>query len=273
MGGLIVDGPVLESQFRSFIGMYPIPYVHGMTIGELAQLYNQAFGIGADLRIVPMRGWVRRMRWSDTGLSWPTPSPGLLTDDSPLYYATTGAIDGTNLWNGVSTDSRFRVILGRWIDGAKLAERLNQYRLPGVLFTGATVPHPFSHRAWSGVQLQITDPAVYRPLTTTVYILVEIRKMYGRQLTFWRPRRGGYFFDSVWGTKEVRLGILRGDDAATIVGRWQPALDKFLTLRQRFLLYPDAPPPVLGVGPTPPPVGQDSLGPDVVPLRNWRERE
>jgi len=273
MGGVIVDGPVLEEQFRSFIGMYPIPYVHGMTIGELAQLYNQAFGIGADLRIVPMRGWVRRMRWSDTGLPWPTPSPGLLTDDSPLYYATTGAIDGTNLWNGVSTDSRFRVILGRWIDGAKLAERLNHYQLPGVVFTGVTIPYPVSHRSWSGVQLQITDPAVYRPMTTTVYILVEIRKMYGRQLTFWRPRRGGYFFDSVWGTREVRLGIQRGDDAATIVGRWQPSLEKFLTLRQRFLLYPDAPLPVHGAGLNQPSLEEESAGRRVMPFPNWRGQE
>jgi uncharacterized protein YbbC (DUF1343 family) len=273
MGGVVVDGPVLEPQFRSFIGMYPIPYVHGMTIGELAQLYNQAFGIGADLRIVPMRGWVRRMHWSDTGLPWPTPSPGLLTDDSPQYYATTGAIDGTNLWNGVSTDSRFRVILARWIDGAKLAERLNRYRLPGVVFTGTTVPHPVSHRPWSGVRLQITDPTVYQPLATTVYVLVEIRKMYGNQLTFLRPRRGAYFFDHVWGTREVRLGILRGDAAATIVGRWQPGLQKFLALRQRFLLYPDAPLPIHVSGQKQAPAVQESTGPGVLPIPDPRAQE
>jgi len=126
MGGLLVDGPVMEPKLRSFIGMYPIPYVHGMTIGELAQLYNRAFGIGADLRVVPMRGWSRQMLWADTGLPWVNPSPGLLTGDSPFYYATTGAIDGTNLWNGVSTDSRFQATVARWIDGARLAERLNR---------------------------------------------------------------------------------------------------------------------------------------------------
>jgi len=243
MGGLLVDGPVLEPQFRSFIGMYSIPYVHGMTIGELAQLFNRAFGIGAKLRVVPMRGWTRRMIWADTGLPWPNPSPGLLTDDSPFYYATTGAIDGTYLWNGVSTDARFRVILAPWIDGSRLAERLNRYRLPGVTFTASSIPHPATGRIWSGVRLHITDPAVYRPLATTVYILVEIRKMYGSRLTFWRPRRGPYLFDQVWGTRQVRLGILRGDDAATIVSRWQPGLQKFRTLRQPYLLYPDAPPP------------------------------
>ncbi len=241
MGGMIVDGPVLESRYRSFIGMYPIPYVHGMTIGELAQLYNQAFRIGADLQVVPMQGWSRRMQWADTGLQWANPSPGLLTDDSPYYYATTGAVDGTGLWNGVSTDSRFRVILAPWIDGAALAERLNQYRLPGVIFSASSIPHPTTGRIWSGVRLHVTDPAVYRPSTTAVYVLVEIRKMYGRRLTFWRPRRGQYLFDRVWGTQQVRLGILRGDSAAAIVARWQPGLQQFLALRQRYLLYPDTP--------------------------------
>src|SRR5207247_10264186 len=108
---LLADRPWHVPQFRSFIGMYLIPYLHGMTNGELAQLYNNAFGIGADLRLVPMRGWRRHMNWADTGLPWVNPSPGLLTEDSPYYYATTGALDGTNLWNGVRTDARFQVIL------------------------------------------------------------------------------------------------------------------------------------------------------------------
>jgi len=241
MGGLLVDGPVLEPQFRSFIGMYPIPYVHGMTIGELAQLYNNAFGIGADLRVVPMRGWRRHMSWADTGLPWVNPSPGLLTEDSPYYYATTGALDGTNLWNGVSTDARFQVIVARWIDGARLAERLNRYKLPGVIFSPTVVPLPFSKQVWSGVQLHVMDPAQYKPMTTTVYVLVEIHKMYGNRLVFRRPRRGLALFDRVWGTRQVRLGIMRGDDAATIVARWQPGLQEFLALRQGYLLYPDTP--------------------------------
>jgi len=241
MGGLLVDGPVLEPQFRSFIGMYPIPYVHGMTIGELAQLYNNAFGIGADLRVVPMRGWRRHMSWADTGLPWVNPSPGLLTEDSPYYYATTGALDGTNLWNGVSTDARFQVILAPWIDGTKLAERLNEHQLPGVTFSASSVPLPFTHKVWSGVRVHITEPSLYRPMATTVYVLAEIRKLYGNQLVFRQPRHGLSLFDQVWGTRQVRLGIVRGDDASAIVARWQPGLQEFLVLRQRYLLYPDVP--------------------------------
>src|SRR5438093_280266 len=241
MGWLLVDGPVLEPQFRSFIGMYPIPYVHGMTIGELAQLYNNAFGIGADLRVVPMRGWRRHMNWADTGLPWVNPSPGLLTEDSPYYYATTGALDGTNLWKGVRTDARFQVILAPWIDGTKLAERLNEYQLPGVTFSTSPLPLPFPHKVSSGVRLHITEPSLYRPMATTVYVLAEIRKMYGNQLVFRQPRHGLSLFDQVWGTRQVRLGIVRGDDASAIVARWQPGLQEFLVLRQRYLLYPAVP--------------------------------
>ncbi|MDR7418293.1 MAG: DUF1343 domain-containing protein, partial [Armatimonadota bacterium] len=125
LGGHIVDGPVLEPSLRSFIGMYPIPYVFGMTIGELARLYNEAFGIGAALTVIPMRGWTRGMTWSDTRLPWQNPSPGITGPQEPFYYAATGPVDGTNLWNGVATDHRFRVVLAPWIDARALAGRLN----------------------------------------------------------------------------------------------------------------------------------------------------
>ncbi|MCL6553091.1 MAG: DUF1343 domain-containing protein [Firmicutes bacterium] len=237
MGGTVVDGPVLEPALRSFIGMYPIPYVFGMTIGELARLYNEAFGIGADLTVVPMDGWTRTMRWVDTGLPWINPSPGITAPDAVFTYAATGPVDGTNLWNGVATESRFQVVLAPWLDGRQLAARLNRYGLPGVRFAASALPHPRTGRVWYGVRFHVTDPAVFRPSTTLVYVLVEIRRLHADRLRFTAPRQGPYLFDLVWGTKDVRLGLLRGDDAATIVARWQPALQRFLKLRQGFLLY------------------------------------
>lgn len=238
MGGLTTDGPVLERALSSFIGMYPIPYVHGMTLGELAQFLNREFRIGATLHVVPVQGWSRAMTWRETGLTWSNPSPGLLSGDSPFYYAATGAIDGTNLWNGTGTASRYRVVLGRYIDGAQLAERLNNRRLPGVTFSASTMPHPNTGRMWRGVRLHVTDPAQFRPSTTTVYVLAEIRAMYGRQLVFRRPRRGRYLFDRVWGTRDVRIAIQRGEPAEKIVARWQPDLTRFQQARERYLIYP-----------------------------------
>ncbi|MBI3998252.1 MAG: DUF1343 domain-containing protein, partial [Armatimonadetes bacterium] len=237
MGGLTVDGPVLEPQFRSFIGLYPIPYVYGMTIGELALLYNNQFGIGADLTVIPMKGWAREMRWEQTMLPWVNPSPGITGPEAVFSYAATGAIDGTNLWNGVATESRFQVVLAPWIDGTDLALRLNRHNLPGVRFTPSALPHPRTGEVWRGVRLHVTDPAQFRPSTTIVYILAEIRQIYGSRLKFARPRRGPYLFDLVWGTKDVRVAIMRGQPAPAIVARWQPALERFGKLRAAYLLY------------------------------------
>jgi uncharacterized protein YbbC (DUF1343 family) len=237
MGGMIVDGPVLEPQFRSFIGLYPIPYVHGMTFGELARLYNQAFRIGADLTVIPMQGWNRGMIWNDTGRSWVNPSPGITNSDAVFTYAATGPLDGTNVWNGVATESRYQVFLAPWIDGPKLAERLNAKNIPGVMFSASAVPHPRKGTIWRGVRVHVTDPRVFRPSTTTVYVLAEIRSLYGNQLKFKRPRRGNYLFDTVWGTKSVRLGLMRGESASAIVAKWQPGLQKFEQLRENYLLY------------------------------------
>lgn len=237
MGGMIVDGPVLEPQFRSFIGLYPIPYVHGMTFGELARLYNDAFGIGADLTVIPMQGWSREMIWSDTGRSWVNPSPGIMSPEAVFLYAATGPLDGTNVWNGVATESRYQVMLAPWIDGGQLAEELNRKNLPGVRFSASAIPHPRKGTIWRGVRLHVTDPRVFRPSTTTVYVLAEIRHLYGTQLKFKRPRRGPYLFDTVWGTKSVRQALQRGEPASTIVARWQPSLEKFEKLRAPYLLY------------------------------------
>ncbi len=237
LGGVTTDGPILEPQFRSFIGLFPIPMVHGMTIGELARLYNDAFGIGANLTVIPMEGWTRTMTWADTQLGWVNPSPGLTTEDAPFFYAATGPLDGVNLWNGVGTSSRFQVVLATWLDGAALAARLNQRNLPGVRFSPSALPHPRTGRLFRGVRLQITDRLQFRPAATTVTILAEIRQMYPDLFTFHRSRRGRYLFDLVWGTKEVRLALARGDSAETIVARWQPALAKFQRLREAYLLY------------------------------------
>lgn len=237
LGGLIVDGPVLEPPFRSFIGMYPIPYVHGMTIGELAALYNRAFGINAKLTVIPMEGWERKMVWADTGLPWAPPSPGLVDSDISPYYAATGPLDGTNLWNGTSTDSRYRVVLASWLDGVALAERLNGLNLPGVRFTPSAIPLPGTQNVWRGVRLHVTDPSVFLPTTTTVTILAEIRRLPGSKFAFRKPRRGAYLFDLVWGTKQVRLALQRGEPASKIIAAWQPGLERFKKLRQLFLLY------------------------------------
>jgi uncharacterized protein YbbC (DUF1343 family) len=209
-----------------------------MTIGELASLYNRGFGIGAKLTVVRMQGWKRTMRWTDTGLPWVNPSPGITEPDAPFHYAATGPVDGTNLWNGVATDSRFQVVLGKgWIDGDVLASALNAHNLPGVRFSASAIPHPRTFEVWRGVRFHVTDPATFKPSTTMIYVLAEIRRLYGAKLVFRKPGRGPHLFDLVWGTADVRLALTKGQTADTIVARWQPALDRFKRLRQSYLLY------------------------------------
>lgn len=237
LGAVIVDGPVLEPPLRSFVGLYPIPYVFGMTIGELARLYNGAFGIGSRLTVVPMRGWTRGMTWMDTGLPWQNPSPGITGPEEPFYYAATGPVDGTNLWNGVATDHRFRVVLAPWIDGQKLADGLNAHGLAGVKFTPSAIPHPRTGVVAYGVRLHVTDPQRFLPSATMAHILAEIRRLHGDKLVFTRPRKGPYLFDQVWGTKSLRLALVRGDAPDTIVAQWQPSLERFRLLRDAHLLY------------------------------------
>jgi uncharacterized protein YbbC (DUF1343 family) len=236
-GGTQVDGPVLDPAYRSFIGMYPIPAVHGMTIGELAWLFNSSFDINANLIVVPMRGWSRRMVWEETGLPWVRPSPNIPTMQTPFYYAATGVLDGTNLSNGVGTPNPFEVVVSPWLDGTRLAKRLNALGLPGVLFEPYAYPRGV---LTSGVRLMISDPPRFRPATTAIYMLAEIRRQHPRHFQF-VTRAGRPIFDLVWGTDKIRKDIARGAPASAIVARWEPELRRFQILRGAFLLYPLSP--------------------------------
>jgi uncharacterized protein YbbC (DUF1343 family) len=235
-GGLRVDGTVLDPAYRSFIGMFPIPMVHGMTIGELAWMFNSIFDLNTELGIVPMKGWARHMTWEDTGLPWVRPSPNIPTMHTPFYYAATGVLDGTNLSNGVGTPHPFEVIISPWLDGRQLAERLNALGLPGVAFE----PYAYVLRGGllRGVRLQVTDPLRFRPATTAMHIMTTVRALYPRRFQF-VARNGRHVFDFVWGTDRVRKEIERGAPASAIVARWEPDLRRFEALRAAFLLYPE----------------------------------
>src|SRR3990170_8155310 len=134
LGGERVDGPVLDPAFGSFIGIYPIPAVHGMTIGELALLFNQEFGINVQLAVGPMKGWEGQMRWEDTGLSWFQPSPNIPSPVAAQLHAATGMLEGTNLSVGAGSMVPFETVTAPWIMGERLAARLEAARLPGVRF-------------------------------------------------------------------------------------------------------------------------------------------
>jgi len=236
LGGERVDGPVLDRAFASFIGIYPVPAIHGMTIGELALLFNREFGIGAKLVVVPMAGWQASMQWDDTGLAWFRPSPMIPSPGVALLHAATGMVEGTNLSVGAGTSVPFETVTARGVRGDLLAERLNRAGVPGVWFA-PQIAGPADRRT-GGVRLLITDPRQFLPVTTTVYIMTAIRDLYPGLLQFARSaNKERYLFDLVWGTDTIRRALQRGATAESIVASWQYDLEHFAQTRQRYLLY------------------------------------
>jgi uncharacterized protein YbbC (DUF1343 family) len=243
LGGNRVEGNVLDPKFSSFTGLYPIPYLYGMTVGELAKLFNKEFSINCDLVVVPMEGWQRDMTFEDTGLFWVPTSPNIPHAETIFAYASICFIGelGT-ISEGVGTALPFELLGAPWLDGEKLANELNVKNLPGVFFR-PTFFIPFFHpgnydyvkKQCSGVQIHITDTKTFNPLATQVHILTAIRYLHPEQNFFDTPRIAS--FDKAAGTDELRKAVLRGDSAEQIMASWQEQLEKFKKIRKKYLIY------------------------------------
>jgi uncharacterized protein YbbC (DUF1343 family) len=236
VGGVQVEGPVLQPAFSSFIGLYPIAMRHGMTVGELARLFNDRFGIGCDLRVISMRGWRRSMLWPETGLRWIRTSPNIPQWQTTFVYLCTGLIDNAGINNGVGTDTPFFFAGSLGLDGNTLAAAMNAHRLPGITFESAQwSPHIgfWKGRTLSGIRLSVVDAAVFLPVHTAVSLLVTIRQIAPHAIVVRDPAA----LDRDWGTDALRLGLLHGASVDTIVSRWALNATQFEALRSRYLLY------------------------------------
>jgi uncharacterized protein YbbC (DUF1343 family) len=234
-GGIVVEGPVLEPRFESFIGLYPIPVRHGMTVGELATLFNEHFGIEASLKVVPMKGYAREMLWPDTGLAWVQTSPNIPEWDTTLVYPATGLIDSAGINNGTGYTKPFKYAGAYKLDGLRLAETLNARPIPGVHFRAASwtpMSGFWQGKTLSGVELIVTDAKAFRAVRTAVEILVAIRHLAPELLTV-----DGAALDKDWGTDSLRRGLADGLDADAILRRWEPATRAFEDVRRRYLIY------------------------------------
>ena len=234
IGGLGVEGPVLDPAYKSFIGLYPIPERHGLTIGELAQLFNGHFGIGAKLRVIPVRGWSRDMLWSDTHLRWTPTSPNVPYAFTPLVYLATGLIDEGGVNNGVGTDRPFEYAGGYGFDAAAFARTLNARAVPGARFEPLDwVPQRgfWAGKTLAGVQIHVDDPHVFPNVRTAIELLAAARAQ--GKLHIGKPAN----FDRDWGTDTVRLALLNGASPDDIVASWESGLSTYRTIRARYLLY------------------------------------
>jgi uncharacterized protein YbbC (DUF1343 family) len=245
IGGVAVEGPLLADGFTSFVGQHPIPMRHGMTIGELARLFNEHFGLGATLDVVPMEGWRRSFYFDQTGLPWILPSPNLPTLDSAVVYPGTVLLEGTNVSEGRGTTRPFELVGAPWIDAEAFAAGLDAEGLPGVHFRPAVFEPTFQKHARTpcgGCQVHIVDRTAFRPVATGVSLVAAVRRA-GADRFQWRSPPYEYEqtrmpIDILYGSSGLRDGVDAGLPARDIVGDWDEPLRAFLPVRARFLLYP-----------------------------------
>jgi uncharacterized protein YbbC (DUF1343 family) len=241
LGGQMVDGPVVGSSWSSFIGMYPIPILHGMTIGELARLFNTEYGIGADLLVIPMDGWRRSMWFDDTGLPWVITSPNIPRFETATLYPALGPIGDTNLSVGVGTTKPFEFAGAPFVQPWRLRGALESHPPGGVAFRDAywrgAPCTPASGFEFGGVEIRVVDRPAYRPLRLMIQILGAVQQLYPGQLE-WDASAGGlYAFDLGMGTDRVRRSLTAGSAPQQIEADWQPELADFIKLRAQYLLY------------------------------------
>ena len=234
IGGVRVEGPVLDPAYKSFIGLYPIPERHGLTIGELAQLFNGHFGIGAKLRVIGIKGWTRDMLWADTNLRWTPTSPNVPYALTPLVYLATGLIDEGGVNNGVGTDRPFEYAGGYGFDAKAYARTLTARGVPGARFEPLEwVPQRgfWAGKTLAGVQIHVDDPHVFPNVRTAVELLAAARAQ-GRLHV-----AKAASFDRDWGTNTVRLALLNGALPDAILASWESGLTAYRAIRERYLLY------------------------------------
>jgi uncharacterized protein YbbC (DUF1343 family) len=235
IGGEIVEGALVDSGYRSFVGMYPIPARHGMTVGELATLFNRKFGIGANLTVVKAANWKRSQWFTDTGLPWVNPSPNLRSPDALNDYPGTVYFEGTNVTEGRGTDRPFEQVGASWLDAPAVVRTMNGKQLPGIRFEALTMPVEQGARKFGGqtipaIRFVITDRQAYRPVSTALILIDEIRRQHPTEFKW------GGSIDRLTGSDKARKAI----DAGTLpelLAEWDGEAAAFKESGKPYLLY------------------------------------
>ena len=244
IGGTQVEGPLLAPGHESFVGQFPIPLRHGLTIGELARLFNDHFGLGAELQVARLDGWERTAYHDATGLPWVMPSPNLPTLDSAVVYPGAVLFEGTNLSEGRGTTRPFELLGAPWIDGEALAARIADAGLPGVVARPAHFEPTFQKHAGrpcGGCQLHVTDREAFRPVLTAITVLQAIRRADPARFAWREPpyeyERTKQPIDILAGSAALRRQLDADVPATEIAAGWEADAAAFAAVRSRFLLY------------------------------------
>jgi len=244
LNGVQIEGNQLNPDLFSFVGRYPLPMRHGLTIGELARLFNGAYEIGCKLDVIPMQGWNRSMFFADTHLPWVAPSPNLPTPASALGYPGQVLWEGTNVSEGRGTTQPFELFGAPFIDLVRLQDQIDPHRIPGATLR----PHIFEPTAnkWSGqacqgFQLHVTNPHTFRPYDTGLYLLQQVLRLHPQDFR-WKPPPYEYEFeklpiDLIIGDRDIRQRIESQEGMEAITALWQDEVEDFRTLSREFYLY------------------------------------
>ncbi len=244
INGLDVEGPVLEQGFESFVGRFPVPARHGMTIGELALLFQSEFGLACQLQVISMEGWKRDSYYEETGLPWVLPSPNMPTVDSAVVYPGMCLIEGTNVSEGRGTTRPFEIFGASWIDPNVLVKGMAAYHLPGVIFRPLHFQptfHKYAGQLCGGAQIHVIDRHKFKPVKMTLCLLHFLLQNYPDSFRWNDPP---YEFvtdrlpiDILLGNSWIRKALEKGTSPDEIERRWESNLQNFFQLRQKYLLY------------------------------------
>ena len=233
IGGLSIGGPVLDAGRESFVAPHTLPVRHGMTLGELARMFDAERHIGCDLRVIEMEGWKRDMLWEDTGLTWVNPSPNMRTPTQALLYPGIGLLETTDLSVGRGTDTPFEILGAPWFDAPRVWARLREAKLLGVAFSPVRFTPASSKHAGKecgGLRIAVTDRTAIDPLLVGVTLAAVLREVHREQFAF-AP------FARLLGNETSFRALERGAPAAEVAAAWQPALESFRKRRAEYLIY------------------------------------
>jgi beta-N-acetylhexosaminidase len=244
IGGTALEGNLVSREFRSFVGRYPLPARHGMTIGELAWMMNEAFEIGCSLRIVAMEGWKRGVWFDQTGLPWVLPSPNMPTLGTATVYPGGCLLEGTNLSEGRGTTRPFEIVGAPWVDPAGFADVLNALDLPGVRFRPLSFRptfHKYAGQTCGGIEIHVVDREAFLPYLTGIQLIFSAARLWPDAFDW---RREPYEFESerlaidlLAGGTWFRELVEEGEDPSGVSEEWKNALEEFENLRNKYLLY------------------------------------
>lgn len=239
-----VAGTILEVEYASFVGQFPLATRHGMTVCELARMFREHWGITCDLELILMDGWTRELWFDETDLTWVLPSPNMPTLETATVFPGTVHLEGTQMSEGRGTTKPFELIGAPYIDAAKFKREIDQYGLPGVHFRACHFQPTFQKHAGKicgGVQLHVTDRAVFEPVITGAAIVKVAHELYGEEFK-WKDSPYEYVydqnpFDVIAGTDKLRASLERGDSLSAIQSTWEQGTIDFRAERNKYLLY------------------------------------